>query len=155
MVVWHLRPTTPCERVTRRTRAVRYGASIAVVVAGVVCGALIPGTPGGTAATVLVGVGLVALLSLIFYEVGLTEDRDRAAQGEAEESEERPTPPSDPRPEQPVPPPSPVPSIRSAGPARWIGAGGSTAGSADRSWSPLARPLLGGPLAGGVINSCP
>src|ERR1700749_4140612 len=62
---------------TRRTRALRYGASIAVALVGVVCGATIPGTAGGTAATVLVGIGLVGVVSLIFYEVGLTEDRDR------------------------------------------------------------------------------
>ena len=66
---------------TRRTRIVRYGASIAVALVGVACGALIPGTAGGTAATVLVGIGLVAIVSLVFYEVGLTEDRERAGDG--------------------------------------------------------------------------
>jgi hypothetical protein len=65
--------------VTRRTRTLRYGAAIAVALVGVACGALIPGTAGGTAATVLVGIGLVGVVSLLFYEVGLTEDRDRAA----------------------------------------------------------------------------
>jgi hypothetical protein len=44
---------------SRRTRTLRYGVSIALVLAGVACGALIPGSPGGTAATVLVGIGLV------------------------------------------------------------------------------------------------
>ena len=62
---------------TRRTRTLRYGAAIALALVGVACGALIPGTAGGTAATVLVGIGLVGVVSLIFYEVGLTEDRDR------------------------------------------------------------------------------
>jgi hypothetical protein len=65
--------------VSRRTRALRYGASIAVALVGVACGATISGTAGGTAATVLVGIGLVGVVSLIFYDVGLTEDRDRAA----------------------------------------------------------------------------
>jgi hypothetical protein len=64
---------------SRRTRIVRYGASIAVALVGVVCGAVIPGTAGGTAATVLIGLGLVGIVSLVFYEVGLTEDRDRTA----------------------------------------------------------------------------
>ncbi|MFZ0042532.1 MAG: hypothetical protein WAK93_14565, partial [Solirubrobacteraceae bacterium] len=36
------------------------------------------GTLGGTLATVLIGLGLVLAVSLVFYEVGLTEDRDRA-----------------------------------------------------------------------------
>jgi hypothetical protein len=65
--------------VSRRQRILRYGASIAVALVGVACGAAIPGSAGGTAATVLVGLGLVGVVSLIFYEVGLTEDRDRAA----------------------------------------------------------------------------
>ncbi len=65
---------------TRRTRLLRYGASIAVALVGVVCGVVIPGSAGGTAATVLVGIGLVGVVSLIFYEVGLTEDRERAAE---------------------------------------------------------------------------
>jgi hypothetical protein len=77
---------------SRRTRTLRYGASIAVALAGVACGALIPGTAGGTAATVLVGIGLVGVVSLIFYEVGLTEDRDRAREARLAEprSEDRP-----------------------------------------------------------------
>jgi hypothetical protein len=62
---------------SRQTRLIRYGASIAVALVGVACAALIPGTAGGTAATVLVGIGLVGVVSLLFYEVGLTEDRDR------------------------------------------------------------------------------
>jgi hypothetical protein len=63
---------------SRRTRSIRYGASILLVLAGVCCGALIHGSTGGTLATVLVGLGLVGVVSLVFYEVGLTEDRDRA-----------------------------------------------------------------------------
>jgi hypothetical protein len=63
--------------VTRRTRTLRYGTAVAVALVGVACGVLIPGTAGGTAATVLVGIGLVGVVSLLFYEVGLTEDRDR------------------------------------------------------------------------------
>lgn len=63
---------------SRRARLLRYGASIAVALAGVACGVIIPGSAGGTAATVLVGIGLVGVVSLIFYEVGLTEDRERA-----------------------------------------------------------------------------
>ena len=57
---------------------------------GVACGALIPGSAGGTAATVLVGIGLVGVVSLIFYEVGLTEDRERARQRGTGEGSERP-----------------------------------------------------------------
>lgn len=63
---------------TRRWRTLRYGGSIAVALAGVACGATIPGTLGGTLATVLIGLGLIGVLSLVFYEVGLSEDRERA-----------------------------------------------------------------------------
>jgi len=80
---------------TRRSRIVRYGVSIAVALVGVVCGAVIPGSAGGTAATVLVGIGLVGVVSLLFYEVGLTEDRERARQqapGERAEHGELQTP---------------------------------------------------------------
>lgn len=63
---------------TRRWRTSRYGAAIALAVVGVACGATISGTLGGTLATALLGVGLVGMVSLVFYEIGLSEDRDRA-----------------------------------------------------------------------------
>ena len=58
-------------------RTIRYGASITLVLVGTGCGIAIPGSLGGTLATVFVGLGLVGVVTLIFYEVGLTEDRDR------------------------------------------------------------------------------
>jgi hypothetical protein len=64
---------------TRRWRTRRYGPAIGLAVVGVACGATIHGTLGGTLATALIGIGLVGVLSLVFYEVGLSEDRDRAA----------------------------------------------------------------------------
>jgi hypothetical protein len=70
---------------TRGWRSLRYGASAALVLAGVACGALISGTTGGTLATALIGLGLLGIVSLIFYEVGLSEDRDRARSREAAE----------------------------------------------------------------------
>jgi hypothetical protein len=74
---------------TRRWRASRYGASVGLAVVGAVCGLAIPGTLGGTLATLLIGVGLVGVLSLVFYEIGLSEDHDRArraSRGSAERS---------------------------------------------------------------------
>ena len=64
---------------TRRWRTRRYGPAIGLVIVGVACGATIPGMLGGTLATALIGIGLVGMVSLVFYEVGLSEDRDRAA----------------------------------------------------------------------------
>jgi hypothetical protein len=91
---------------TRRTRAIRYGASTALVLAGVACGALISGSAGGTLATVLVGIGLVGVVSLVFYEVGLTEDRERASQAPAPKRTARPPgrPSSREAPRRPAPP---------------------------------------------------
>jgi hypothetical protein len=63
---------------TRRWRSPRYGAAIGLTLIGVACGATIPGTLGGTLATALIGIGLVGVVSLVFYEVGLSEDRERA-----------------------------------------------------------------------------
>ena len=59
-------------------RAVRYAIAIIVVVIGALCGALIPGTLGGTICIAVVGIGLIAVVSLVFYDVGLSEDRERA-----------------------------------------------------------------------------
>jgi hypothetical protein len=73
-------PAPPEDSLRPSARALRYGAAIAVVVAGILCGAIIPGTLGGTICTAVVGIGLVAVVSLVFYDVGLTEDRDRARQ---------------------------------------------------------------------------
>ena len=62
----------------QRSRALRYGACLILVLAGLACGAAVPGSAGGTICTGLVGVGLVVAMSLIFHEVGLSEDRERA-----------------------------------------------------------------------------
>lgn len=71
-------PSSPEDNLKPSARALRYAAAIAVVVVGILCGAIIPGTLGGTICTAVVGIGLVAVVSLVFYDVGLTEDRDRA-----------------------------------------------------------------------------
>jgi hypothetical protein len=81
---------------TRRWRSPRYGAAIGLTLIGVACGATMPGTLGGTLATALIGFGLVGVVSLVFYEIGLSEDRDRArAQGTQTKGHvEAPAPPS-------------------------------------------------------------
>ncbi|HEY5428425.1 MAG TPA: hypothetical protein VIK04_04855 [Solirubrobacteraceae bacterium] len=63
---------------SRRTRTIRYGGSVLFILIGIACGVAVSGTAGGTLATVFVGLGLVGIISLIFYEVGLTEDRERS-----------------------------------------------------------------------------
>ena len=68
---------------TVRARIVVYGATALLVIAGVVCAAALG---GGTAQLVgfsLIGVGLVLATGLVFLEVGLSEDRERAREREA------------------------------------------------------------------------
>ena len=62
----------------RRSRARAYGAAAALIAAGVLCAALLGGGVGPVLAIVLVGLGLILALSLVFFEIGLSEDRDRA-----------------------------------------------------------------------------
>ena len=71
---------------TRRWRSLRYGPAVALIVAGIACAALIGGTTGGTLATAFVGLGMLGVVSLIFYEVGLSEDRERARADRGEQA---------------------------------------------------------------------
>jgi hypothetical protein len=55
----------------------RFGAAALLVVAGAICALAIGGVVGDALGIGLVAVGLVAVVSLVFYEIGLGEDRDR------------------------------------------------------------------------------
>jgi hypothetical protein len=107
--------------VTARTRTIRYGAAAVLVVIGVACGELVPGTAGGTLATVLIGLGLILAVSMVFYEVGLTEDRDRAQRRPLDEPppDDESDPPHEPRPPRTAHPPHDV--ARPRGPDRMRG----------------------------------
>jgi hypothetical protein len=73
--------------VSRRARIAGYGAVALLLLAGVACAVLVPGGTGPLLALSLVGVGLVALISMVFMEVGLSEDREREriqAQGQGQ-----------------------------------------------------------------------
>jgi hypothetical protein len=54
-----------------------------LVVVGAVVAVLRQDVFGQAAAVALVSIGLVAATSLVFYEVGLSEDRDRARESAA------------------------------------------------------------------------
>jgi hypothetical protein len=58
-----------------RARVFAFGSAGALVVAGAVCAAVIGGGTGQILALVLIGLGFVAATSLVFLEVGLSEDR--------------------------------------------------------------------------------
>lgn len=70
---------------SRRSRIVAYGSAAAVAVIGGICAAVIPGLTGQLFALVLISVGLGAMVLLVFYEVGLSEDKERAAEQERRE----------------------------------------------------------------------
>jgi fatty acid desaturase len=63
--------------VARRTRILAYGSAAVLTVAGFIAAA-IGGLGGQVAAIALISAGLGGALLLVFYEVGLSEDRDRA-----------------------------------------------------------------------------
>jgi hypothetical protein len=63
---------------SRKGRAVGYGSAVVLVLVGVGLGVAFGGTFGQVVALVLVGLGLVQIVALVFYEVGLSEDRERA-----------------------------------------------------------------------------
>lgn len=64
---------------SRRGRILSFGSAGALVLAGSVCGVAITGTLGQVLLFVLVSLGLVLATALVFLEVGLSEDRERAA----------------------------------------------------------------------------
>jgi hypothetical protein len=57
---------------------VAFGSAAALVLAGVICAILVPGLTGQLLTFVLIAFGLGAAVLLVFLEVGLSEDRDRA-----------------------------------------------------------------------------
>lgn len=57
-------------------RIVAFGLAAALVVAGGVCAALVPGVTGEVLTIVLISAGLSGGLLLLFLEVGLSEERD-------------------------------------------------------------------------------
>jgi hypothetical protein len=59
-----------------RSRVLTFGSAAALVIAGVVCGVLVNGLTGQVLAIALITLGLGAVVLLIFYEVGLSEDRE-------------------------------------------------------------------------------
>ena len=65
-----------------RARILAFGTAAALVVAGAVCVAVIGGLLGQVLAIALITAGLGGALLLVFYEVGLSEDRERAREQE-------------------------------------------------------------------------
>jgi hypothetical protein len=63
--------------VTRRARIALFGGCGVLVVAGIVCAVVVSGVLGAVLAFVFIATGMVLATSLVFLEVGLSEDRER------------------------------------------------------------------------------
>lgn len=60
-----------------------------VALAGVLCGTLISGESGQLLAIALLSVGLGTIVLLVFFEIGVSEDRDRAKEEARRQREAR------------------------------------------------------------------
>jgi hypothetical protein len=80
-----------------RSRIIGFGSAAVLVVAGIIGAVLVSGTPGQILALVLIALGLVLATALVFFEVGLSEDRERARE------RARQGPPSSPATQAPSP----------------------------------------------------
>jgi hypothetical protein len=75
---------------TRRNRLLSFGASVALIVLGAVADPLFGGITGEAVAIALASLGGIAIVSLVFLEVGLSEDRERARESATKRERERP-----------------------------------------------------------------
>ena len=75
---------------TPRTRLLSFGAAAVLIVLGVVAGPVLGGITGEAVAIALLSVGAIAIVSLVFLEVGLSEDRERARERAGRTVRQRP-----------------------------------------------------------------
>ena len=61
-----------------RTRLLAFGSAGALVIAGAICAAVVPERIGQLLTLVLMSLGFGGAVLLVFLEVGLSEDRERA-----------------------------------------------------------------------------
>jgi hypothetical protein len=62
---------------TRRARIALFGGCGVLVVVGIVCAVVVSGVLAAVLAFVFIATGMVLATSLVFLEVGLSEDRER------------------------------------------------------------------------------
>jgi hypothetical protein len=75
---------------TSRARLLSFGAAAVLIVLGVIAGPVLGGITGEAVAIALLSVGAIAAISLVFLEVGLSEDRERARERSARTIRRRP-----------------------------------------------------------------
>ena len=66
-----------------RERIRAYGSAAALMLVGVICGFAVSGLVGDIIRLSLITLGMGAVLLLVFYEIGLSEDKARAKEEEA------------------------------------------------------------------------
>ena len=74
---------------TTRGRIIGFGTAGALVLAGIVCAIVVGGLVGQLLTFVLIAFGLCGAVLLVFYEIGLSEDQDRAREQRAKQARER------------------------------------------------------------------
>ena len=72
---------------SRKRRIELYGTALVVALAGVLCGTIVSGEAGQLLAIALLSIGLGGIVLLVFFEIGLSEDRDRAREEARRERE--------------------------------------------------------------------
>jgi len=75
---------------TSRTRLLSFGSAAVAIVLGVIAGPVLGGITGEAIAIALVSVGGIAVVSLVFLEVGLSEDRERVRERAVRKVRRRP-----------------------------------------------------------------
>jgi hypothetical protein len=68
--------------VVRRDRIRAYGSAVGLAVVGGLLGFVIPGLVGQIVRLSLITLAMGAVLLLVFYEIGLSEDKERAREEE-------------------------------------------------------------------------
>ena len=71
-------------------RILAFGSAAALVIAGGVCAVVVGGVTGEVLTIVLTSIGLGGALLLVFLEIGLGEERDRAQEEARRRKRERP-----------------------------------------------------------------
>jgi NADH:ubiquinone oxidoreductase subunit 6 (subunit J) len=66
--------------VAPRPRVLAFGSAAALVLAGLICAGVVGGLTGEVLAIALITLGLGAVVLLMFLEVGLSEEGDRASE---------------------------------------------------------------------------
>jgi hypothetical protein len=83
---------------SRRSRILWFGSAGVLTLVGALCAVFVPDLIGQLLTFVLISCGLGGVVLLLFFEVGLSEDRERAAEEQRRQERARKTGEPHPRP---------------------------------------------------------